>query len=747
MNTVDAVSTKPTPWWNSTRLIWAMVALYLSLAGVFASVTPIFEGFDAQAHYAAINYYRATPAIPALTAETSRTSYELVTQPPLYYVLSALAATGWPVASADAVAKASINPYYDKSLSLRQSIILPQVDIVNLVPAWIARLVSLLGGLITLLCTWWLARSLVPERPSFAFAAAVIAALNPQFLFTSVTISNDAWAAATASLALAVAVDVYMKQRRPAAWFWVGAAVGLTGFAKYSALLIAVPVALVWLLAWRRMGWRRALAAAGYGLLGGGLVLGWWLIRNWMHYGELVPLGTMSQAIPALSRATPFTWARTFEFAPWLVASFWGVFVAIIAPPLYLDLTRWFMVLGIVGLGFGLVRRRRQTQGQWVIYLVLAPWLGLVALSILHWTRTVSYGEQGRLGHVGAAAFGVAMAAGWEAFAPARMKSWVHWGLVVAMTGAALWMATVLQGVHGLPAAVAQPFTPDRPLDVRFNGGMRLLGVDFPDGAAVAAGAAMPITLYFTTDQPITEDYTLFIHLASADDALDYQFDGIPVAGRHPTRQWLPGQVFADRHLIAPAAVLTDTLDTLSMGFYPIAERNQRVPVYSPTGELLGDRIELGAVRLQTQAPQASDTGAAPLLQWENGIALLEARPVLGASGAPASILLRWTADRPIQRDYTVSVQVLDGEDTMLAQVDRQPLAGAHPTSTWRAGDVINDTVLWGATPGLEHWARILVTLYGADGQRLATASSGNQTALPQGLNVLKDGLEIRREE
>ena len=63
----------------------------------------------------------------------------------------------------------------------------------------------------------------------------------------------------------------------------------------------------------------------------------------------------MAEVLPTMRRAEPYTWQRTFEHIPWLIASFWGVFVAVIAPPFYLDATRWFMLIGFAGLLFGLV--------------------------------------------------------------------------------------------------------------------------------------------------------------------------------------------------------------------------------------------------------------------------------------------------------------------------------------------------------------------------------------------------------
>ena len=66
------------------------------------------------------------------------------------------------------------------------------------------------------------------------------------------------------------------------------------------------------------------------------MVAGWWFVRNWLLYREIVPLERVAEVLPTGHRAEPYTWQRTFEYVPWLIASFWGVFVAVIAPPLYL---------------------------------------------------------------------------------------------------------------------------------------------------------------------------------------------------------------------------------------------------------------------------------------------------------------------------------------------------------------------------------------------------------------------------
>ncbi len=704
------------------QVLGALIVLFLLLTIAYALALPVFEGFDAQAHYTAATFYRDRLELPTLAPETVEYSYELITQPPLYFVLAGLAASGWPVDAALKLVDESANPYFNKSLSYRQSVLLPDAQWEALAPAWIARFVSMAGGLLTLLGAWWLARILFPRQMWLAVAAVSVAAFNPQFLYILVSITNDGWAAGTAALTLALAARATVVRHSPRAWLWVGLALGLAGLTKYSALLVAAPVGLLWLLYWRQAGWRAAVVAALW-TSGGFLVLaGWWFVRNLLLYGEIVPFARMAEALPTMRRPIPYDLPTTMTYAPWLVASFWGVFVAVIAPGWYLELTRWFMVIGFGGL-LPAARWLRQhaEPGLPIVYLVLLPWLLLVALSVLYWTSTVDYGEQGRLAHIGASAFGLTMAVGWSGLAPDRWRTLSQVLVASLMLALALAGFVVLRNAFALPPALAQPFDVQRPVDARFTGGMQVVGIDFPHGAAVEPGGALPITLYFTTDAPIRDDYTLFVHLAGDDDELLYQFDGVPVRGGHPTRQWRPGQVFADSYEVTVPTTSAPGLAVLSVGFYPLNDVAARQPVYDAAGNTLGDRLVLAKVRIAESADASAaaspDGTAQPLAVWRNGIVLREAIVAYDAADAPQGIVLEWSTYATLNADYTTFVQVLDAEDRILAQVDRQPQHGDAPTSTWRAGDRISDVLSWESDT--RAWVRIIVGLYDAHGVRL----------------------------
>ena len=61
--------------------------------------------------------------------------------------------------------------------------------------------------------------------------------------------------------------------------------------------------------------------------------------------------------------------------------------------------------------------------------------------------------------------------------------------------------------------------------------------------------------------------------------------------------------------------------------------------------------------------------------------------------GHPAQIMPVWQAEGLPDADYTLTIQLLNGAQQIIAQRDGMPLDGSAPTSTWAIGEVIPDTI------------------------------------------------------
>lgn len=704
--------TRPRAFWRLGQIV-PTVVLYCLLVSLYLYVVPSLEGFDSIAHYNYVNYLGQRRKLPSLDNETAQVSYELVQQPPLYYMLSAIAALGSPFEEAHHFAVSSENPYLKQGLSQRWSVTLPEVPRGVGRSIWTARLISALGGLLAVVGTWLLVSELIPNRPSMATAVACIVGLNPLFLFVSSTITNDSWAVAGATITLWLVTRAAKSARFSALqWFVLGCVGGIASLAKYSVLLVAIPSLVVVLWHGKKFGlWR--LGLAGLLVLAGALLTaGYWYLRNLALYGQLIPFEQMTIAIPTLLRPLPMTPAEIQEMLPWILHSFWGVFVGIFAPSSYYTLMHWFVIVGSLGLPVYLVVRRGpdKLSKLLLVFLCLA-WISVTLVSMISWMSQVVFGEQARLLLTASPAIAILLVLGWQAFLPASWSSRLHLVLAVLFIFVAAWPLPTLARSYAMPESIDQPIVYDRGILATFDGGLTVLGIDLPQGAAVEQGAELPLTIYFRAENVIADHYTMFLHLVDNEQGL-YGFDGVPFGGRHTTRQWIPGQAFADTYsiLVDPEAqVEAETLAVLTLGFYDHPSK-KRLGVYDAHGTPIGDRLELARIRILAEPPSVQAAPSPALAQWENGIRLVSVDAKEDIRDGSYSFILDWQTPSFIHQDYTVFLQALDADDQVVAQVDQQPGEGRLPTSTWLPGETIHDA--YRLDLAFMNWARIVIGFY-----------------------------------
>lgn len=705
------------------------LTLFVVFSLLYNVIIPPFEGFDEVAHYSYISYLHTEKQLPYLDRETAVYSYELITQPPLYFLLSAIAIAPLPMQDAHHFAWSSLNPYLG-SLSKRQTVALPDRTKTDTMPVHIARLISMLGGLLTLSMTWMLVRLLFPNNMTLALAVVSIVGLNPQFLFMTATVTNDGWSAGTVALSVTMAAYIWRKAKSPSMWFIVGACAGCAVLTKYSGFLLALPISILFFDYVRKRSTSQAIQAIGFAMLGAILVAGGWYLRNIWLWGELIPLNRMAEALPTMLRPEPYNLAKTLAHIPWLIAAYWGVFVSIIAPVWYLESTQWFMVIGTIGLPVMLLRtviisriRENNSGSIPTIALMMAIiWCSGAALSVLHWTRTIDYGEQGRLLHIAAPAFSLLWVLGWQAWFPRRWQSGIHILITLIMIGAGISQIFTLHSAYQVPTAIAQSEF-DRPIQAQFVGGMKLLGLDLPEGGSIKSGDTLPLRLYFSTNQVITEDYTLFIHLADETERLLYQFDGVPAQGRHTTRQWQPGDTFVDQYDLEISLPVSDELATLSLGFYENGKPSQRQSIVDYNSASIGDRAILGKIRLRSSMSKSTENipQRETLSHWEQGISLLDVEFTPDQRGIPEQIELTWQAHNHLHEDYTIFVQMLNERGELIAQIDEQPQV---PTSTWLQNEIFQTEYHLSIDRSLAP-QQLIVGWYGQDGQRLLLEEDG----------------------
>ena len=700
-----------------SRLLILTLLIYLVIASLYAHFVPPLDGYDGVAHFNYINFLRKEHRLPQMDSEALLFSYELVQQPPLYYLASLLLNIGVPYDNADLYARSSANPYYGQG-GTGWTIVLPDTPRNYQTAMDRARLVSMLGGLLAVLGTWLWVNALLPNRLWLATATACLVGLNPAFLFIATTVTNDAWAVAGSAITIwLITATTGRHEFSWQRWFVVGCVAGLAALTKYSVLVIAIPAIILLIVGFKGKGYRKLCLACLMLLAGGFMTAGFWYVRNLLVYGELVPLGQTAKIISTFRLPTPLSIVEIRAKLPWLFFSYWGVFGNIFAPARLLDSWKWFVIIGCVGLAIYTIAAK--DKAKWGILIACLLWFAVGLVSLINWMRTIAFGDQARLLLVAAPASALLLVLGWNALVPRRWQSILNSALAGVLTLAALWPLPTLAHAFAMPAPLATDARPGHAVNAKLENGVDVIGYDLGGGRALFPGTELPLTIYFATEHAIAKDYTLFIHLIDEDNNLLYQFDGVPFAGRHPTRQWKPGQLFADSYVLtAGKTTRSGTLATIEMGFYNMGRPNERVAVHDAGGQMVGDRLILGKVRVLNNIPVVERPAENALATWDDQIRLVSANIDSDARSSTYAVRASWQAASVVQTDYTIFVQLLDADNHVVGQIDQQPRGGKAPTSTWLAGETITDTYTLAIPPN--NWQRMIIGIYdGQTGQRL----------------------------
>lgn len=126
---------------------------------------------------------------------------------------------------------------------------------------------------------------------------------------------------------------------------------------------------------------------------------------------------------------------------------------------------------------------------------------------------------------------------------------------------------------------------------------------------------------------------------------------------------------------------------------------------------------EFSRARLPSERTLGVQFGGAMALRGVRPAEL--AIPLTTGPAGPLALTLDWQATAPIERDYTVSVQLIDERGKLIAQHDAMPANNTLPTTRWRPGEAIADPVQL-ALPGALAPGRYQLIVVVYDSQTLA---------------------------
>jgi 4-amino-4-deoxy-L-arabinose transferase-like glycosyltransferase len=688
------------PRWTLSGIL----AVFLLLGLYYAWQAPPFEGPDEGEHFAYITWLVETGSFPPQGAAAWETRVrQEAGQPPLYYLLASVPARLIDLDDPPAVYRINPHAFPGEHVAAHpdndnRALHPPGATMPLLQGGWLAlylaRLLSLVFGLLLLVSVHGLGRTLVPAAPGLALAATALVALMPQVLFIASVASNDMAATALAALALFLLARLLRAGpdwRLAAA---TGAVFGLALLAKVNTAVLALPLLLGWLwLLWRERAAPAAALRAGAILAGAtAVVSGWWFVVVWRRYGS--PLGLeahdfTSWAIQDGAPLAPFhlRWLEVFR-SFWVMLG-WGT----IRPPGWVYTALAILVLLAIGGLVRLVVRWRRAGRPFTVenltWLLLLVSLVTVAVFLELWMQRVR-APFGRLLYPALAPVALGLVAGWRAlhhWLPALPLAFLA-GLAIAVP------QLVLRPVFTPPPALsaaemaalpAQPVA--RFVDEEGKGVAELLATATMTRPA-GAGEHVVVRLCWRALARTTRDYTVLLHLLGPENQLVAGRRTYPGLGTLPTTLWEEGYTFCDNVSVRAPADLERTLVYEVEAALLDESSERRLQPVAANGEPLGI-VRAGRVHLL-----GADATRVELEPGEPPFRLLAVTlpETSWRPGAEHPFTLQWGVAATVARDYQLFVHLRDPDSGQTVdQADGAPLAGWYPTSYWPAGYSVVD--------------------------------------------------------
>jgi 4-amino-4-deoxy-L-arabinose transferase-like glycosyltransferase len=707
------------------RLLYVILASYMLIAAIYSIITPIFEVSDELWHYPMVKYLADNGlCLPPQDPANPGPWRQEGSQPPLYYLLSAILTAGIDTSDMDVVRR--INPHADIGVIRpdgNANMIVHRTEQEGfpwrgtVLAVHVIRCFSIALGLATLLVTYQLAREIFPEQPVIALGAAALNAFLPMFVFISASVNNDNLSNLLGNLLTLLIVRLLKTTDRPRGRVYVvlGVVCGAGLLAKLNLVFLIPLVALALLVVSLRLrDWRPLVMGGGIVAALTVAIAGWWYVRNAQLYGD--PTGINMFLNMVGRRAIPANAAQLWSERHSFTQAYWGFFGGVNVPlPEVVYLL--FNIIGGVGLigalaliGYRMLhhirmgvlnipqatpplhameRRPGGEDWNWLPASITLIWPLVTFISYLRWTAETP-ASQGRLVFGALSAISLWLAVGLVALLPNRVRPFmaagaaVYFALVTTLTP-----FLVITPAYALPAILPAQ-TVNSPFAEPGGGEIGLVA----DSVQVLTPTVRPeeyarVQMDWQIGQPLSQDWSLFVHLVTPDGVIVSQRDVYPGGGKlatgdlspnaawqNPVAVWIPPAAYAPSRLDVKVGwyhlpsgermKLPDGQEMLTLGIVDLQPRADDLNVPNPMRVNFDNQIELVGYSLSTLAPKAGDT---------------------------VELMLYWRGRRKIERDYVVFAHIIEPRtQAIYAGSDAMPVQWGAPTSTWGIGTIIKDT-------------------------------------------------------
>lgn len=304
----------------------AVLTSYLLFAILFSLLIPIFEAPDEQGHFENGLFISENSILPV----QNTVSQNFAHHPPLYYLL-----ISFPLKFVDTSNKADVP-------ELRPDFVWPDLNQPSgyihsenelfpysgiVLGVHLARGVSIISGLLTLLFAKSLFNKLFEENHFVALTSLIIVALNPQFIFINSTITNDSLLVTITTATLWCIQRLISQPTSRWWWFMLGTFIGMAIMTKSTAIIFLVPIFGLWFFLAFQSSSKMEHVKLGFNFFIPVFMLtSWWFIRNYNLYGDLLGWEYYVLAWSDALRTAPLNWAEGLLILSLQLRSFWGVF-------------------------------------------------------------------------------------------------------------------------------------------------------------------------------------------------------------------------------------------------------------------------------------------------------------------------------------------------------------------------------------------------------------------------------------
>ncbi len=545
-----------------------LLAARLVLGLAYSALNPLGEAPDEADHYAYVSFIGREGRLP-VGAEMTQGKH-----PPLYYATAALL-TRWT--GLDFTFLRS-NP----DVGVTAEAAAPNFFVHTSLENWpwrggalamhLARLLSVLCGLVLTVATYSLGRAIWPNWHSMHLAAAALVAFLPETLFVGGAVNNDIPAAMFATLALWAALRSRRLRDAVLAGLFMG--LGLLTKTSTGALWPAIGLA-IFAREWRsHAGWRRSLTRVALAGVPAFVIASPWFWRNWRLYGDFLGWPVVLATVDR--RQGPLGWNDLAQLARGWFYSFWGKFGGAGHLPLPAPLYAIWIILTVAAI-IGWLRwwHLARRNGRYIpLYVSLADRLVLLGAPALVILWAVSYSrvalgtDQGRLLFPAIAPLALLFVAGLAAWFSAERQGWLVGGFtgLMALVAATALYAGIMRPFAPPPPPNSQEVAQALPVGRTFGNGPELVALRWGNGADAPQRPSARLTLYWRMVQPTRNDLRTALRLIGGDGNLIWEWKRSPGAGRFSTDRWPPGRLIADAYRIPPAAL--DRAARVEVGVY-----------------------------------------------------------------------------------------------------------------------------------------------------------------------------------